>query len=45
LQSLQTKIKDLDLEVYNLNTVVVGSGAAGLTLAVKLAAEFPKKKI
>jgi len=36
LQSLQTKIKDLDLEVYNLNTVVVGSGAAGFNAADRL---------
>ncbi len=27
------------------NFLIIGSGAAGLTLAVKLAAEFPKKKI
>jgi len=36
LQSLQTKIKDLDLEVYNLNTVVVGSGASGFNAADRL---------
>ena len=36
MQSLQTKIKDLDLEVYNLNTVVVGSGAAGFNAADRL---------
>ena len=27
------------------NFLIIGSGAAGLTLAVKLAAEFPKKKV
>src|SRR5690606_200059 len=27
------------------NFLIIGSGAAGLTLAVKLAAKFPKKKI
>src|SRR5690606_1282356 len=27
------------------NFLIIGSGAAGLTLAVKLAAEFPRKKI
>jgi succinate dehydrogenase/fumarate reductase flavoprotein subunit len=36
LQSLQTKIKDLDVEVYNLNTIVVGSGAAGFNAADRL---------
>ncbi|MGM0500212.1 MAG: FAD-binding protein [Bacillota bacterium] len=36
MQSLQTKIKDLDVEVYNLNTIVVGSGAAGFNAADRL---------
>jgi L-aspartate oxidase len=27
------------------NFLIIGSGAAGLTLAVKLAEKFPKKKI
>jgi L-aspartate oxidase len=31
--------------VMETNFLIIGSGAAGLTLAVKLAAEFPKKKI
>ena len=36
LQFFITKIKDLNVEVYNLNTIVVGSGAAGFNAADRL---------
>ncbi|PTX17655.1 Succinate dehydrogenase/fumarate reductase, flavoprotein subunit [Halanaerobium congolense] len=36
MQFFITKIKDLNVEVYNLNTIVVGSGAAGFNAADRL---------
>lgn len=36
MQSFNTKIKDLNVKVYNLNTAVVGSGAAGFNAADRL---------